>query len=425
MTQEILPRNFFTFGINSGIARNKNKLDLALFYSDSPCTASAMFTSNQVQSAPIIVSKQNLALSENNIRAVIANSGCANACTGKEGVFDANTVCNYTATMFGLKPEQVLVSSTGVIGTHLPMPMIKQGIEKLSMILNQSKTENKPKLSPFTSAQAIMTTDTFPKIVSKSFNLDNTTVHIWACAKGAGMIHPDLQLTESLSKNRDLNSAKKHATFLCFILTDLAIQKMLLDKALNDVVQLTFNCVTVDGDTSTNDTVFLLANGAAGNPMIIKKDKEYSLFYETLLSTTTDLAQMISRDGEGATKQIKIVIQNTANLNLARAAARVIATSPLVKTAIFGADPNWGRIMAALGRTKLNLNPDIVDIYINNILVVKNGLSANADFNELREVLNKKEVELKIDLHTGRYSITVYTCDLTYDYIKINASYTT
>ncbi|HCJ66419.1 MAG TPA: hypothetical protein DHV62_03610, partial [Elusimicrobia bacterium] len=351
-----LPKGFWAEGIACGIKR-KDKKDLALFYSQVPAKAVGVFTANQVKSAPVVVSKEQLAKSDG-VRAIITNSGCANACTGTRGLNDAKEMCNLTARLLGLKPGSVLVASTGVIGRYLPMPKIRQGIKNL--VTNFLHCSIAPSLNySETAVEAIMTTDTFPKIVSKKIFLPSLNpnpyplipVSIWSCAKGAGMIHPDL------------------ATLLCFILTDIAIDRRLLEKALKTAVNQSFNCITVDGETSTNDTVFLLANGLAGNQPIKKEDNNFRKFQNVLNKVTLDLAKMVTKDGEGATKLVKIVVKNARNSQEAKKVAKAIALSPLVKTAFFGADPNWGRIIGAIGHSGVKIIPEKIDLYFDNLSV--------------------------------------------------------
>lgn len=415
-----LPRGFWAGGIACGI-KHKNKKDLALFYSQVPAQAAAVFTTNQVKAAPVIFSKAQLASLERRrgglaksaeVRAIITNSGCANACTGEKGLRDAKEMSHLTAQLLGVREEQVLVASTGVIGRYLPMDKIRQGIKNLVTHLLTRSPAN-----PLTAVQAIMTTDTFPKITSLQFTVDRSQVTIWACAKGAGMIHPEL------------------ATLLCFIFTDIAIDRCLLKKALKTAVDQSFNYITVDGETSTNDTVFLLANGLAGNQPIKKEDNNFRKFQDALNKATLDLAKMVAKDGEGATKLVKIVVKNARNSKEAIKIARAIALSPLVKTAFFGADPNWGRIMGAIGHSGVKIIPEKIDLYFDALQVAKNGSvlegsgrlqSAKSQFqNKARKILKQKEFTLTVNLHQGKAKAEIYTCDLSPKYVKINSAYST
>ncbi len=418
----MLPKRFLANGIACGI-KPKRKKDLALFYSEIPAQAAAVFTANQVKAAPVLASKEHLTenarpalgggerKTENGIRAIIANSGCANACTGKQGLNDAKEMCRLTAHLLGIKPDSVLVASTGVIGRYLPVPEIRQGIKNLvTQSLNRSPAH------PLAATEAIMTTDTFPKISRSTFNVpfgpssgrgQRSTVTIWACAKGAGMIHPDL------------------ATLLCFILTDIAIDRWLLEKALKTAVSQSFNCITVDGDTSTNDTVFLLANGSAGNQAIRKEDSNFRKFQDGLNKVTLELAKMVAKDGEGATKLVKIVVENARNSKEAKKVAKTIALSPLVKTAFFGADPNWGRIIGAVGRSGVRIIPEKINLYFNSLSVTNQGIPVIGIEKKARKILQQREFTVRVDLNQGKAKAEIYTCDLSTEYVKINSAYST
>lgn len=405
----ILPKGFWVGGIACGIKRKKKK-DLALFYSKIPAVAAGVFTSNQVKAAPVTISKERLAKSDL-VQAIIANSGCANACTGERGLRNAREMCSLTAKLLNIPPRGVLVASTGVIGRYLPMEKIRQGIKKLVTQLQGRRVT----VSLLSAVEAIMTTDTFPKIVSKKILLPSlitrhsslVPVSIWSCAKGSGMIHPDL------------------ATLLCFILTDLAIERELLQKALKTAVNQSFNCITVDGETSTNDTVFILANGLAGNQPIKKEDNNFRKFQNVLNEVTLDLAKMVVKDGEGATKLIKIVVKNAKNNDEAMKVAKTIAVSPLVKTAFFGADPNWGRIMGAIGHSGMRISPGKIDLYFNDLCVAKKGMPVVGIEKKTRKILKKKEFGISINLNQGKANGETYTCDLSPEYVKINSAYST
>jgi len=402
----MFPKGFFAKGIAAGIKKKKDKLDLALFYSSAPCAAAGMFTSCVVKAAPVLVSMKHIKSNSNGIRAVIANAGCANACTGKKGIKDAEFSAETLSGLLGIKKDSVLVASTGVIGNFLPMGKILKGLEKLHLdVLNGKSSE-------VSAAEAIMTTDTVKKISSASFMYGGKKITVWGCTKGAGMIHPSLTA-----------SGKPHATMLSFILTDASIERPALESSLSEAVENSFNCVSVDGDTSTNDTVVLLANGMAGNKKIQKGSEGYSKFSEASAKVCLDLAKMMARDGEGATKLVEVVVKNAKTKADAKKIASTIATSPLFKTAIFGNDANWGRVLAAAGRAGVNFNPDKTSVLIGKVLVENNGMAVDFSESLAKKTLQKKEVKVTLDLNAGSAQSRYYTCDLTFDYIKINASY--
>ncbi|MDO8733964.1 MAG: bifunctional glutamate N-acetyltransferase/amino-acid acetyltransferase ArgJ, partial [Elusimicrobiota bacterium] len=338
-----LPKGFFVNGLHCGIKKNE-KNDISIFYSEKPCVAAGVFTKNIFKAAPVIVSQKNI---KNKIYAIVANSGCANACTGERGISDAKKICELTADKLNIKPENILVASTGVIGQYLPMHKIENGIKKLVSQFQKSEMVS-------SAVEGIMTTDTFPKIASSIFHLPSSICHIWACAKGSGMIEPNL------------------ATMLSFILTDAQITKEALSRALKIVVEKSFNCLTVDGDTSTNDTVFVLANGDAKNKLI-SDGKNFQLFCDKLTAVCIELTKMLARDGEGATKLIAVNVSGAKNIYDAKKIAKTVANSPLVKTAIFGNDANWGRIVAAIGRSEVKVDSRKVDVSFGNLCVFKKG----------------------------------------------------
>ncbi|MEW6557296.1 MAG: bifunctional glutamate N-acetyltransferase/amino-acid acetyltransferase ArgJ [Elusimicrobiota bacterium] len=391
-----LPKGFFVDGIHCGIKKNGKK-DLSLFYSVKPCVAAGMFTRNIFKAAPVIVSQKNI---KNKISAIVVNSGCANACTGKRGIKDAEKMCELTAKNLNVKPENILVASTGVIGQFLPMDKIKNGIEKLTQEPKNSRTQE------LSAVEGIMTTDTFPKILSSQFSILNSDVIIWGCAKGSGMIEPNL------------------ATMLSFILTDANITKSALNKALKIAVEKSFNCLTIDGDTSTNDSVFILANCKAKNK-IISEDKNFELFCNKLTKVCLELTKMLARDGEGATKLIAVNIKNAKTETDAKRIAKTVANSPLVKTAIYGNDANWGRIVAAIGRSGIDISPKRIDIAFDNLCVFRKGQPTNFSEEKVKKIISKKDVSVNINLNTGNKTATVYTCDFSEGYIKVNASYRT
>lgn len=397
-----IPKGFTFSGIHCGIAARKDKNDLALFYCAQPCIAAAVFTKNLFKAAPVLVSRENLKSSRGKFHAIIANSGCANACTGKQGLANAREMCEITAKNLDIKPEQVLVASTGVIGRLLPMNTMRNGIKIISKRISQPDAN-----APMEAVKAIMTTDTLPKYFGLESSIAGEKFSIWGCAKGSGMIHPDM------------------ATMLSFIFTDVNISNKLLHLALKNAVDETFNCISVDGDTSTNDTVFLLSSTQAKNAAInSEKSPEFKKFSEALIETCRRLAHKIVRDGEGVTKFVTIKINAAKNKKEAKKVAQTIATSPLVKTAIFGCDPNWGRIIAAVGRSGIDFNPDKVDIHINGHCVTKNGALTKISEKDLNASFKQKEVDIKVNLNCGKEDFEYYSCDLSFDYVKINASYT-
>ena len=399
----MLPKGFYCGGIHSGIAKKAEKKDLAVFFSKLPAKAAGMFTANFVKAAPVLLSQKKLKNNKSDFQAIVANSGNANACTGTKGLRDAETICNKAAELLGLKSASVLNASTGVIGQDLPVAKITKALPGLIGKLGNSGS------AELSAVKAIMTTDVFPKISSRAVILGGKKVTVWGCAKGAGMIHPAL--------------AKAHATMLSFILTDANISGGALEKVLSSSVERSFNCVSVDGDTSTNDTVLVLANGAAENPPVRDSGRGFELFSKAFGEVCLALAKMIARDGEGATKLIDLEVKNARTAQDAKKIASTVATSPLFKTAIFGNDANWGRIMAALGRAGVKVNPGSIDIRIGGILVAKNGQSADFSESKAKQALKKKEVKVSVDLKAGKESAKYYTCDFSFDYIKINASY--
>lgn len=421
------PKGFFCNGIHCGIKKN-GKNDLSVFYSEKPCTAAGKYTRNIFKAAPVIVSARNI---NNKIHAIIANSGGANACTGDRGIRDSEKMCEITANALntrpvrtaegglisnGVKSKNVLVASTGVIGQYLPMSKVTTGIKSLTRSLAQSLN-----YSPLSAVKGIMTTDTFPKIASKRFLLSSiplrqrsgasvplpsslVPVSIWGCAKGSGMIEPNL------------------ATMLSFILTDVNITKQALNRALKIAVEKSFNCLTVDGDTSTNDTVFLLANGEGRNK-IISGGKSFELFSNELTNICIKLAKMLASDGEGATKLITVNVTGAKTHTDAGKIAKTVANSPLVKTAVYGNDANWGRIVAAVGRSGVIVNPEKLEISFGGLCVFKNSKPADFSEKKAKNIISKKEVSININLKAGSAAATVYTCDFTKGYIDINASY--
>jgi glutamate N-acetyltransferase/amino-acid N-acetyltransferase len=386
------PAGFLGGAVRAGI-KSHNELDMAIIYSEKPCTAAAVYTTNSIKAAPIFVNKDNLR--NKRAQAIIVNSGCANACTGETGLNDALEMTQLAAVKCGISPQDVIVASTGIIGVPLPMDSIRKGVSGLQLQRNSGKDI----------AKAITTTDTLIKHVVLPVK---TTGHYTICgvAKGAGMIHPNM------------------ATMLCFLMTDAAVEPDFLQSCLEDAVDNSFNMITVDGDTSTNDMVTVLANGMSGNNIINRKNG--AAFNKALNKVCVYLARRIAGDGEGATKLIEVTVENAANCQDARLAARCIASSILVKTAINGNDPNWGRIISAAGRSGARVEENKLDLYINNFAVMKQGYPADFSKHELtRNMAKRKEVSIRLILHQGEYNATAWGCDLSKEYVIINSAYTT
>ncbi|MBN1823479.1 MAG: bifunctional glutamate N-acetyltransferase/amino-acid acetyltransferase ArgJ [Endomicrobiales bacterium] len=399
----MLPKGFIVNGVRCGIYKKAKKEDLALFYSNVSCAAAGLFTSNVVKAAPVIVSERHLKKTRGEARAVIANAGCANCCTGKRGEKDALFECRLTAEEFSIRPEEVLVASTGVIGSFMQMDKLAKGIDLLSIRTLENRSD------PASGARAIMTTDTVPKVSSKKVFIGTKTVTLWAAAKGSGMMHPKLK--------------KPHATMLAFILTDAAVEKAALDRLLLKAADNTLNKTTVDGDTSTNDALIMLANGLANNPPIAENTKHFYILAKAVNEICADLARKLARDGEGATKLIEVNVINAPDQRAAEKVAETVATSNLFKTAMFGNDANWGRIMAAAGRSGVHFNPEKTEVSIGRLTVFRNGMPTDYSEAKAKRILRQKEVTVLINLNRGKGSSRYYTCDLSCDYVKINASY--
>ncbi len=390
------PKGFKAAGIHCGI--KKSKKDLALIISETPATAAGIFTLNKVQAAPVLVSKKHL--NEGNaFRAIICNSGNANACTGKQGFSDAINMAIKTAEVLGIDPKEVFVSSTGVIGETLPMERLLKGIENIVQYL---KDDN-----DLAAAEAIMTTDTFVKSESITFIIDEKEVSIGGIAKGSGMIHPNM------------------ATMLSFITTDAAIDNETFQAVLKNVCDKTFNRIVVDGDTSTNDMVIALANGQSGIETIKEGSAAYNIFENNLYDILKKLSIDIVVDGEGATKLVEITVDGALSDIDAEKAARTVALSPLVKTAIHGEDANWGRIIAAVGYSGIEFDPNKFEIIINGTPILKQNYSVTLPIKEANQTLKPKTIKLLIKLNCGDCKATVWTCDFSEEYVKINGSYRT
>ncbi len=391
------PKGFQATGIYSGI-KKVEKLDLGVIISEIPATAAAVYTTNLFQAAPLKVTKESI-VKHGKLQALIVNSGNANACTGEKGMDDAYTMQLSVAKAFSIPAEQVGVASTGVIGEYLPMDRVMKGIEELPQALT---ADSAPLFS-----QAILTTDLIEKNICVEVVIDGQVVTIAGTAKGSGMIHPNM------------------ATMLAFVTTDGLVEQQTLQGMLQRATDETFNMITVDGDTSTNDMVVLMANGKAGNQNLTDEHPQAELFYEALCLVMKDLAQKIARDGEGATKLIEVEVKQAASIEVARKVAKAVISSNLVKTAIYGADANWGRIICAVGYSGASINPDLVDVYLGDIQVVKASFPVPFSEEEALAYLKQDKVRIGINLHHGDEQAIAWGCDLTYDYIKINASYRT
>ncbi|MGH9683195.1 MAG: bifunctional glutamate N-acetyltransferase/amino-acid acetyltransferase ArgJ [Candidatus Acidiferrales bacterium] len=395
-----IPRGFSFSAVACGL--KKSGLDLALLVSEIPAAAAAVFTTNRVKAAPVLASQIYLAQSRNKIRGVIVNSGNANCCTGADGMAAASSTALKVARELGdLHPSQILVCSTGVIGAPLRVQNILRAVPGLVRSRNASASA----FDGFT--RAIMTTDTQPKWAAAKCRIGGKLVRVIGCAKGSGMIHPNM------------------ATMLGFLATDAAISPMLLSRALRRAVGPTFNSITVDGDSSTNDTVTLLANGASGARKITAENRDYEIFCDAIESVCHSLALAIVADGEGAQRVIEIEVRGAASDRAANRIARTIANSSLVKTAFSGGDPNWGRILAAAGRSGVPFDPDRVDIRLAGIEVCRRGRERPFNERVAHRKMLAKHVAIVVDLHAGRGRARVWTCDFTADYVRINASYRT
>lgn len=389
------PKGFHAGGLHCGIKRKRD--DLGWLYSDIPANTAAVYTTNQFQAAPLQVTKESVAV-EQKIQGLLVNSGVANACTGEEGMQNAYQMRHLFAQKLGVEDHLVAVNSTGLIGNQLPMEKLTSGVEKIDLKSTEPESFN----------QSIVTTDTFTKQSCFQLEIDGKLVTIAGSAKGSGMINPNM------------------ATMLSFLTTDASIESSTLDSALRTAVNKTFNCITVDGDTSTNDTVMVMANGLAGNASITEADKKnFHLFTEALTMICQSLAKQIARDGEGATKLIDAHVTGAECTEDAQAMAKSIVGSSLVKTAVFGADANWGRIICAMGYSGIDFDPNNIYLWIGDTPVMENGLPI--DFSEaiVQTYLEQETVMITADMKKGNAEAHAWGCDLSYDYVKINASYRT
>lgn len=387
------PTGFLAAGVCCGLKTSGN--DLAIIYSQEPCVAAAVFTANKFQAAPVIISRQHLA-SASAFHAIVANSGCANCATGEQGIRDAQAMAEIVAAGLNIPKDSILVASTGKIGTFLSMDKIKAGINNALSVLNKD--------GGLSVAEAILTTDTGPKQVAVEMSIQGKQVIIGGIAKGAGMIAPNM------------------ATMLAFLTTDAMLSKELLDKMLRHAVNSSFNSITIDGDTSTNDTAAILANGASG---VVIDESDMDVFQAGLNHICLELATMIVRDAEGATKLLRIHIKGVPDQDTARIIGLSIANSTLVKCASFGADPNWGRILCAIGNAEVEINMENIDVFVGQMQLVKNSCAVGFDHAEAHRILSMNEVELTIDLNQGTQETMVLGCDLTTEYVGFNAHYTT
>ena len=395
------PKGFRAGGICCGIKASSKKRDLALIYSEKPCAAAAVFTTNKVKAASVLVSQEHIAGGV--LRAVIANSGNANACTGEAGLGAARKMADLGADLFAISPKQVAVASTGVIGVPFPIAAVESSIEALGNSLRGDESGHAAAL------EAIMTTDTRKKEGAVEIEIDGKIVRIGGMTKGSGMIHPNM------------------ATMLCFITTDALISREVLDSCLRAAVGRSFNRLTVDGDTSTNDTVIIMANGQAGNSSISAGSPGCDLFARALESLCVKLTRAMARDGEGATKLVTVTVSGAVSEDAAETLAKAVASSSLVKAACFGADANWGRVLCAMGYSGADFESGETDVSFvssgEEIPVCRGGASLPFSEEDAKRILSREEIEIRVKAGKGPGSATAWGCDLTYDYVKINGDY--
>jgi glutamate N-acetyltransferase / amino-acid N-acetyltransferase len=396
------PQGFMATGAHVGVKRKKK--DLALVWSEVPAHVACVFTTNVMKAAPILWNQKVVAKSAS-VRGIVINSGNANACTGEQGMTNAQIMASTYAESMGVSAEEIIIASTGVIGVQLPIQIIEQGIKTTCKHLTKTFSAG------LAAAEAIMTTDTYVKQTAVEFQVDGKKVVIGAMAKGSGMIHPNM------------------ATMLSFLTTDLNISPILLNKALKDSTAETYNMISVDGDTSTNDMVSILANGKAGNKLIETEDEGYLAFCQALKEINTGLATSIVKDGEGATKFLEVQVNHAANVEEARKLARSIVSSSLVKTAFFGEDANWGRIICAMGYSGVQFQPEVVSIAIESaggkLELMQDGEPAVVNEVLAKTVLAEKKIVIHIDMKDGLSQATAWGCDLSYEYVRINGAYRT
>ena len=392
-------KGFRAAGVPAQI-KYKGRNDVALIVADAPCAAAAVFTTNAVAAAPVVYDRQ--AVKGGRIQAILANSGCANACTGAAGFGDAERSAIETARMLGIDPKLVLVASTGVIGHRLPMDRLLAGMKAAAGQLAATPEAG------LAAEKAVMTTDTKPKQAAVRVTIGGKTVTVGGMCKGSGMIEPNM------------------ATMLGFITTDAAIAPAMLRRALRRAIALSFNHVVVDGDESTNDSVFVLASGAAGNKPIVAAGADFELFVEALTAVGVALAKQMAADGEGATKFVTVTVKGARSPRDAERAARAIAKSPLAKTSWFGKDPNWGRVLAAAGYSGARVDDRLAEVFYGKTWAYRKGKVADeAQLKKLAKELEGPELTVTVNLHLGDFAATIYTCDFSLDYVHINADYTT
>ena len=390
------PKGFKAAGVKAGIKKSGN-LDLALIYTEKEAAVAGVFTRNAVAAAPVIVSRE--VVKGGKAHAIVANAGCANACTGEVGLANAKKMAALAAAEVGCAADEVLVGSTGIIGVNLPMDKLEAGIKAAAAELSEDGSKN--------AGNAIITTDTYSKACSCEVEIGGKAVRFGAIAKGSGMIQPNM------------------ATMLCYITTDANISSQLMQKALSDIVEVSFNMISVDGDMSTNDTVLVLANGASGAAEITDGSPEYEKFYATLKEICQELSKRIAADGEGATKFLTINVSGTKNFEDAKTVAMSIAKSPLVKTAFFGEDPNWGRVICAVGYAGIPMVPEKTVIKFGGIPVYANGLGAEFKEEDIHKVMAEHDIVIDVEMGMGDAEATVWSCDFSYEYVKINGEYHT
>lgn len=389
-------KGFTAAGVKAGIKKSGN-LDVAVIYTKTQAVVAGTFTQNKVAAAPVYVSKEVVATGT--AHAIVANAGCANACTGQQGLDDAHKMAQIAADELGVNANDVIVGSTGVIGVNLPMDKLEAGIKDAVANLSADGSDN--------AGRAIITTDTHSKSVTCEFELSGKTVRMGAIAKGSGMIRPNM------------------ATMLCYITTDIAIDQALLQKAVSGCVEKSFNMISVDGDMSTNDMVIVLANGEANNEKITEENADYQIFFDKLMMLCTELAKQIAADGEGASKFLTINVKGAKSFADAKTVGMAIANSPLVKTAFFGEDPNWGRVICAVGYSGADMVPEKTVVKFGGITIFANGTGATYDEKALAHVMKEKDIVIDIELNMGQEDATVWSCDLSYEYVKINGEYHT
>ena len=392
-------KGFRAAGVPAEI-KYKGRNDVALIVADAPCAAAAVFTTNKVAAAPVLYDRE--VVKNGRIQAILANSGCANACTGEEGLKDAKLSALVTAGELGIDPKLVLVASTGVIGRRLPMDRLLAGMKAAKAALGTTADHG------LAAEKAVMTTDTKPKQAAVTCTIGGRKVTIGGMSKGSGMIEPNM------------------ATMLGFITTDAAVSPRLLKRALQLAIGKSFNRLVVDGDESTNDSVFLLASGAAGNAAIAKAGVDFDVFVEALTAVTTSLAKQMATDGEGATKFVTVTVKGAKSEKEAERAARAVAKSPLSKTSWFGRDPNWGRVLAAVGYSGADVVDMKAEVFYDKVWAFRFGKIADEkQLAKLAEVMKKDAFTVTVDLHLGECEASIYTCDFSLDYVHINADYTT